>query len=75
MFLIAPAIVLIAVMSSFAVISFAPGLAVANLNIGLLFFLAMSSMSVYGIVLAGWAANDKYALLGLHARRRADVEL
>ena len=63
-FVIAPAIVLIATMMSFAVIAFAPGIAIADINIGLLYFLAMSSMSVYSIVLAGWAANNKYALLG-----------
>ncbi|RYZ44963.1 MAG: NADH-quinone oxidoreductase subunit NuoH [Sphingobacteriales bacterium] len=43
---------------------FAPGIIVADLNIGLLFFLAMSSLSVYSIVLGGWASNNKYALLG-----------
>lgn len=63
-FVIAPAVVLIAVLTSFAVIPFGPGTVIADLNIGLLFFLAMSSMSVYGVVLAGWSSNDKYALLG-----------
>lgn len=63
-FVLAPTIILIAVMASFAVVPFAPGIVVADLDIGLLFFLAMSSMSVYGIVLAGWASNSKYPLLG-----------
>jgi NADH-quinone oxidoreductase subunit H len=49
---------------SFTVIPFAPGLVVADLNMGLLFFLAMSALGVYGIVLAGWASNSKYALMG-----------
>jgi NADH-quinone oxidoreductase subunit H len=43
---------------------FAPGIVVADLNIGLLFFLAMSSLGVYSVVLGGWASNNKYALLG-----------
>lgn len=63
-FILAPTIILASVLLSFAVIPFAPGLAVADLNIGLLFFLAMSSMAVYSVVLAGWASNNKYALLG-----------
>ncbi|TAK06203.1 MAG: NADH-quinone oxidoreductase subunit NuoH [Candidatus Manganitrophaceae bacterium] len=63
-FVIAPAIILIAVLMSFVIVPFAPGLLLANLNIGLLFFLAMSSLSVYSIVLGGWASNSKYALLG-----------
>jgi NADH-quinone oxidoreductase subunit H len=63
-FVVAPAIVVAATLMSFAVIPFAPGIAVAHLNIGLLFFLAMSSLSVYSVVLGGWASQSKYALLG-----------
>lgn len=63
-FIIAPAIVMVTVLLSFAVIPFGPGIAVANLNIGILFFLAMSSMGVYSVVLGGWASDSKYSLLG-----------
>jgi NADH-quinone oxidoreductase subunit H len=63
-FVIAPTVVLISVLMGFAVVPFAPGLVVADLNIGLLFFLAMSSMGAYSIILGGWASNNKYALLG-----------
>ena len=63
-FVIAPAIIMVTVLLSFAVIPFAPGVAIANLNIGLLFFLAMSSMGVYSVVLGGWSSDNKYALLG-----------
>ncbi len=63
-FVLAPAIMLVAVVAPFAVIVFAPGILITDLNIGLLFFLAMSSMTVYGVALAGWASNNKYALIG-----------
>ena len=63
-FIFAPAIVAIAALSSFAVIPFAPGIGISDLNIGLLFFLAMSSMGAYSVVLAGWASDSKYSLLG-----------
>jgi NADH-quinone oxidoreductase subunit H len=63
-FVIAPALIVVTVLLSFAVMPFAPGLAVVDLNISLLFFLAMSSMGVYSVVLAGWSSNNKYALLG-----------
>jgi NADH-quinone oxidoreductase subunit H len=63
-FVIAPAVIIITVLMSFAVIPYGPGIAVVNLNIGLLFFLAMSSMGAYSVMLAGWSSNNKYSLLG-----------
>jgi NADH-quinone oxidoreductase subunit H len=63
-FVIAPAIVVVTVLLSFVIIPFAPGVIVADLNIGILFFLAMSSMGAYSIILGGWASNNKYSLLG-----------
>ena len=63
-FVLAPAVIIATVLMSFTVIPFAPNVLVADLNIGLLFFLAMSSMGVYSVTLAGWASNNKYALLG-----------
>ena len=63
-FVLAPAIAIITTLMSFAIIVFAPGITVSNLNIGLLFFLAMSSLGVYSVTLGGWSANNKYALLG-----------
>lgn len=63
-FMIAPAIVMVTALMSFTIIPFAPGLSVVDLNVGLLFFLAMSSMGAYSVVLAGWASNNKYSLLG-----------
>lgn len=63
-FILAPAIVIITVLLSFAVLPVAPGIQVADLNVGLLFFLAMSALGAYSVVLAGWASNNKYSLLG-----------
>jgi NADH-quinone oxidoreductase subunit H len=63
-FVIAPAIIIITTLTSFAVIPFAPGIGVSDLNIGLLFFLGMSSLGAYSIVLAGWSSGSTYPLLG-----------
>jgi NADH-quinone oxidoreductase subunit H len=63
-FILAPAIIMTTVLMSFAVIPVGPGTTVVDLNVGLLFFLAMSSMGVYSVVLGGWSSNNKYSLLG-----------
>ena len=63
-FVLAPMVIMTTVLLSFAVVCFSPKIVVADLNVGLLFFLAMSALGVYSVVLAGWASNSKYALLG-----------
>jgi NADH-quinone oxidoreductase subunit H len=63
-FVLAPAIAVVTVLMSYSVLPIAPGVSVANLNIGLLFFLGMSSLGVYSVVLGGWASDNKYSLLG-----------
>src|SRR5688500_2572916 len=60
---LAPVVFLLPCMLIFATIPFAPGLGVADLNIGILFFLAVSSMEIVGLFMAGWGSNNKYALL------------
>lgn len=62
-FSLAPVVFLIPCILIFATIPFAPGLGVADLNIGVLFFLAVSSMEIVGLFMAGWSSNNKYALL------------
>ncbi len=63
-FVIAPTITVITTLTSFAVVAFAPTITVVDLGIGVLFFLAMSSLGVYSLALGGWSSNNKYALLG-----------
>jgi NADH-quinone oxidoreductase subunit H len=63
-FVITPAIVVITALMSFAVIPIAPNFVVADLNVGVLFFLAMSSLAAYSVIIGGWASNNKFAFLG-----------
>ena len=63
-FFFAPCVVVITMLMAFAVVPFSPTLGVIDLNIGILFFLAMSALAGYSTILAGWSSNNKYALLG-----------
>jgi NADH-quinone oxidoreductase subunit H len=63
-FIFAPAVIMVTVLMSFAIIPVAPGISVTNFNIGLLFFLGMSSLAVYSVALGGWSSNNKFSLLG-----------
>ena len=63
-FVLAPAIIFVTVLLSFAVLPISPGIVVERLDVALLFFLGMSSLGVYSVVLAGWSSDNKYALLG-----------
>jgi NADH-quinone oxidoreductase subunit H len=64
LFVIAPLFSLTPALAGWAVIPFSEGVALANINAGVLFLFAMSSLSVYGVIIAGWASNSKYAMLG-----------
>jgi NADH-quinone oxidoreductase subunit H len=64
LFLIAPLIALVPALATWAVVPFSPEFVLADIDAGLLYVLALTSLGVYGIILAGWAANSKYALLG-----------
>ena len=64
LFFLGPIITLIFSLLGYAVIPYGPGLTIADLNLGILYMLAVSSLSTYGILLAGWSANSKYAFLG-----------
>lgn len=64
LFIIAPVLALTPALAAWAVIPFSDGMALADINAGLLYILAMTSLGVYGIIIAGWASNSKYAFLG-----------
>jgi NADH-quinone oxidoreductase subunit H len=64
-FNLAPVVFLVPCLLIFATIPFAPGIGVADLNTGVLFFLAVSSMEIVGLFMAGWGSNNKYALLSV----------
>jgi len=64
LFVIAPIMALAPSLAAWAVVPFSDGVVLTNLNAGLLYLLAMTSLGVYGIIIAGWASNSKYAFLG-----------
>ena len=64
LFLIAPVMSIMPALAAWAVMPFADGLVLSDINAGLLYVLAMTSLGVYGVILAGWSSNSKYALLG-----------
>jgi len=63
-FLLAPAVTFVLALIAWAVIPFDQGMVLADINVGILFLFAVSSLGVYGILMAGWASNSKYAFLG-----------
>jgi NADH-quinone oxidoreductase subunit H len=64
LFFIGPILTIMPAMAAWAVIPFGPEVALANINAGLLFVMAITSMEVYGVVISGWASNSKYSFLG-----------
>ena len=64
LFVIAPVMTIMPALAAWVVVPFGPDQALANINAGLLFAMAITSMEVYGVIIAGWASNSKYAFLG-----------
>ena len=64
LYLLAPVLFITPAVAAWAVIPFAPEVVLSNINAGLLYIMALSSMGVYGVIVAGWASNSKYAFLG-----------
>ena len=63
-FIIAPIITMVLSLAGWAVIPFAPGWVISNINVGVLYLFAVSSLGVYGVIMAGWASNSQYPFLG-----------
>ena len=63
-FLLAPIITMVLSLAAWAVIPFAPGWVISDINVGIMYLFAVSSLGVYGIIMAGWASNSKYPFLG-----------
>ena len=63
-FILAPMLTFILALVAWAVIPFGEGLVIADINVGILYLFAISSLGVYGVIMAGWASNSKYAFLG-----------
>ncbi len=63
-FILAPIITMVLSLAAWAVIPFAPGWVVSDINVGVMYLFAVSSLSIYGIIMAGWASNSKYPFLG-----------
>ncbi|MDP7668002.1 MAG: NADH-quinone oxidoreductase subunit NuoH [Rhodospirillales bacterium] len=63
-FILAPCVTFVLALIAWAVIPFGPGLVLADINVGILYLFAISSLGVYGILMAGWASNSRYAFLG-----------
>ena len=64
LFFLAPIVILMPALAAWAVIPFGPGVVLADINAGLLYVMAITSVGVYGVIIAGWASNSKYAFLG-----------
>ena len=64
LFLLGPIMTIMPALAAWAVVPFGPDVALANINAGLLFLMAITSLEVYGVIIAGWASNSKYAFLG-----------
>ena len=64
LFFLGPVMTIMPALAAWAVVPFGPEVALANINAGLLFLMAITSMEVYGVIIAGWASNSKYAFLG-----------
>ncbi len=64
LFVLAPVMTIMPALAAWAVVPFGPDKALANINAGLLFIMAITSLEVYGVIVAGWASNSKYAFLG-----------
>ena len=69
LFLLGPVMTIMPALAAWAVVPFGPETVLADINAGLLFLMAITSMEVYGVIIAGWASNSKYAFLGAQIGR------
>ena len=75
LFVVAPVVTLMPALAAWAVVPFGPDVVLANVNAGLLYVMAITSIGVYGVIVAGWASNSKYAFLGARSAQMVSYEL